>query len=138
MKALDHVMLWVARFLAFWMVFVCGSIILPGLIGYKSFDPILLKVYDCGVALLLVFAIWNLQSRVVRLCLGFGSAALVVTQILMPLILDQIRFASGNLIGILLSSVGLAATLWVSVRPPKNSKTSRPPSFNNHPLPQSC
>ncbi len=76
MKALpllDLAMLWMARLLALWMVSNCVLMIFPGLIGRKSFDPMTLKIYDTGIALLFVLGAWNLQSGIARWCLGLGG-----------------------------------------------------------------
>jgi hypothetical protein len=155
MKALpmlDHVMLWITRCCAALTFIAVSAVILIQAVFYNapSRDAI-----PWLVELLLIFFVWfvgtfYLFNKIVRTCLWLGSLYLFVVLFYnfclelrdIPYFgdpLDYIYHLALELVPFpAIPLLGFASMIWVSLRPPQNSKNSDPDSPHHHPLPQSC
>ena len=151
MKALpmlDHVMLWVAR------VFAGLAFLLYAIWLLNSFGPQRGPIYNSLTEDLLVasgFLLWiigsfQLCSKVVRFCLGLCSSLCIIWLLYVAvkqlIAFSHITASVSHFISVFLFVPGIpimvfGSMLWVSLRPPQNTKSSDSYSFPHHPLPQS-
>jgi len=139
LSMLDHVMLWIARIFAVWILATSfiGLFYYPGnLTDHRLITEVITDV----VAFLWLISLWLLDSKITRLCLGLSAGFFLVRVAwIAPGLLGQFHhmgpsYQARFLLMFGTSILGVAAMIWVSLRPPQNSKTS-----NGNPLlPQSC
>jgi len=135
MKALpmlDHVMLWLART---WAVYLLLFYFAFSTRAFLVYGDGFLKAFWCPLAAFVwLVCLWSLRHGSARIYLGtFSLLCLVrlVTSIVSILgRADNIDVYILNLLGV----CGFLAVIWIAIRPPRNLVTS---SKVSHPLPQS-
>jgi hypothetical protein len=147
MKALpmlDHVMLWVARgFTAILLAIFSYVCLSEGCIIFSSLRSLhwhwhegLASSLTALVTPLLIVALanvslWFPRKMVARIYLFLLGFTFLLGMAYLLLMKDGLIWK----IIISLSILDFAAMIWISIRPPQNSKTSNPDSLPDHPLP---
>jgi hypothetical protein len=97
------------------------------------------ELVDGPFALLIFASVRYLQSIYARACLGLTSGFLVLCfgSATIMLFHTPHSLALFYWLGIT-ALLGFISLLWVSIRPPQNTKSKTPPFITDHTFPQSC
>ena len=152
LQILDHVCLLVARgFIAFLVIaacldiWVCGNAMFVGAELDAPLGTIVAKALAQSAFLIVSFLL--IQKKIARCCLGVAAALFFIKGAFstahrlweLPDVIPShmAHFLALTFLRHVIPLLGLASLIWISIRPPQNSKTSSSDSFPSDTHPQS-